>query len=112
MSPHITQVIMFVILFPLAARFDQVSVVVWLIESEESSPVEKAKNGITPLHLAAARGSLNVVRWLSQNALRLNKYSLNYYTIIIIIIMIIIVLSIEGQIMVPLQYILLHRKDI
>ena len=55
----------------LAARFDHLNVVIWLIESEECSPTERAKNGITPLHLAAAKGSINVTRWLSQHDNRL-----------------------------------------
>ena len=55
----------------LAARFDHLNAVIWLIESEGCSPTERAKNGITPLHLAAARGSINVTRWLSQHDTRL-----------------------------------------
>lgn len=53
-----------------ASRFDQLSVVVWLVESENFDPLDRAQNNITPLHLAAAKGSMNVLRWLSRFAPR------------------------------------------
>ena len=49
-----------------AARFNKVAVIVWLVETEGCDPMERAKGGITPLHLAAARGSTETIRWLTQ----------------------------------------------
>ena len=51
----------------LASRFGHLPVVVWLVESEGCSAADKAQNGVTPVHLAAAKGSINCLRWLTQN---------------------------------------------
>ncbi len=50
-----------------AARFDHLAVVVWLVESEGCNAVDRAQNGVTPVHLAAAKGSINCLRWLTQH---------------------------------------------
>ncbi len=55
-----------IFLFP-AARFGHLGVVVWLVESEGCSVLDKAQNGVTPIHLAAAKGSVNCLKWLSQS---------------------------------------------
>ena len=54
----------------LAARFGHLPAVVWLVESEGCSASDKAQNGVTPIHLAAAKGSINCLRWLTQNDLK------------------------------------------
>ena len=54
----------------LAARFGHLPAVVWLVESEGCSASDKAQNGVTPVHLAAAKGSINCLRWLTQNDLK------------------------------------------
>lgn len=41
--------------------------VVWLVESESCDVLDKAQNGVTPIHLAAAKGSINCLKWLSQH---------------------------------------------
>ena len=53
--------------FFAASRFGHLPVVVWLVESEGCSASDKAQNGVTPVHLAAAKGSINCLRWLTQN---------------------------------------------
>lgn len=53
-------------MYIIAARFNKVSVMMWLVESMKCNPVEIAKGGVTPLHLAAAKGSFDSVRWLAQ----------------------------------------------
>ena len=55
--------------FYLASRFGHLPVVVWLAENEGCSATDKAQNGVTPVHLAAAKGSINCLRWLTQNDL-------------------------------------------
>lgn len=59
-----------------ASRFGHLSVVVWLVESEGCSVVERAQNGVTPVHLAAAKGSINCLRWLTQHDSRYAMYPL------------------------------------
>ena len=65
------------LLFPVASRFGHLPVVVWLVETEGCSATDKAQNGVTPVHLAAAKGSINCLRWLTQNNL---SYALFYFT--------------------------------
>ena len=60
-------ILWYVFLFFLAARFGHLNVVVWLVESEGCSALDRAQNGVTPVHLAAAKGSINCLKWLSQN---------------------------------------------
>lgn len=50
-----------------AATFDHLPTVVWLVESEHCSVSERAQSGITPVHLAAAKGSLKCLRWMAQH---------------------------------------------
>ena len=52
-----------------ASRFGHLPVVVWLVESEGCTATDKAQNGVTPVHLAAAKGSINCLRWLTQSNL-------------------------------------------
>ena len=49
-----------------AARFGHLGVVVWLVESEGCSVLDQAQNGVTAVHLAAAKGSINCLKWLTQ----------------------------------------------
>ena len=51
----------------LAGRFGHLAVVVWLVEAEGCSAADKAQNGVTPVHLAAAKGSINCLKWLTQH---------------------------------------------
>ena len=51
----------------VAARFGHMPIAVWLVESEGVSVSEKAQNGVTPVHLAAAKGSINCLRWMTQH---------------------------------------------
>lgn len=55
----------------------------WLVESETCDPLDKAKGGIIPLHLAAARGSIDTLRWLSQHS---KRYSITLLFIILLFI--------------------------
>ena len=48
------------------------------MESEGCSATDKAQNGVTPLHLAAAKGSINCLRWLTENNL---QYALSRITV-------------------------------
>lgn len=51
----------------LAARFGHLNVVTWLVDVKKCSALDRAQNGVTPVHLAAAKGSINCLKWLSQS---------------------------------------------
>lgn len=53
-------------IYSVASRFGHLNVVVWLVENKQCSALEQAQNGVTPVHLAAAKGSINCLKWLSQ----------------------------------------------
>ncbi len=55
-----------------AARFGYLNVVTWLVDFKQCNYLEKAQNGVTPVHLAAAKGSINCLKWLSQTHPRYN----------------------------------------
>ena len=49
-----------------AARFGHLNVITWLVDFKKCSALDRAQNGVTPVHLAAAKGSINCLKWLSQ----------------------------------------------